>query len=259
MFRIFAAALAVLLFSAGASEAREWVRLGDRNVGFLGDHDSIHVGRHDGKFVRLKLLVRRNDIMLNSVKVIFGNGEVEVIAFQQHIRDGGEAVIPLPHGWHEGRFIREVELHYHSRPDFRGEALAELWGQEDDDHEAPMHHAGAPMHNGGSDWVRLGDRNVGFLSDHDSIHVGGREGKFVRLKLLVRRNDIMLNSVKVIFGNGEVEVIPFQQHIHDGGEAVIPLPHGFREGRFIREVELHYHSRPDFRGEALAELWGKED
>ncbi len=45
--------------------------------------------------------------------------------------DGGEAVIDLPHGWHEGRSIRDVELHYHSRPDFRGEALAELWGKED--------------------------------------------------------------------------------------------------------------------------------
>ncbi len=131
MFRTVIAALAVLLLSAGASSAGEWVRLGDRNVGFLNDHDTIHVGGHDGRFVRLKLIIRRNDIMLNSVKVIFGNHEEEVIPFEQHIRDGGEAVIPLPHGFREGRFIREVELHYHSRPDFRGEALAELWGKED--------------------------------------------------------------------------------------------------------------------------------
>ena len=46
------------------------------------------------------------------------------------VHDGGDAVLDLPHGWHEGRFIRDVELHYHSRPDFRGEAVAELWGQE---------------------------------------------------------------------------------------------------------------------------------
>lgn len=131
MFRILVAALAVMLFSAGASSAREWVRLGDRNVGFLSDHDTIHVGRHDGKFKRLKLIVRRNDIKLNSIKVLYGNGELEDIVFDRHIPDGGEAVIDLPHGWHEGRFIRDVELHYHSRPDFRGEALAELWGQEE--------------------------------------------------------------------------------------------------------------------------------
>jgi hypothetical protein len=131
MFRILVAALAIMLFSVSASSAREWVRLGDRHVGFVNDHDSIQVGRHEGKFVRLKLIIRRNDIKLNSIKVVFGNGQVEDIVFDRHIPDGGEAVINLPHGWHEGRFIREVELRYHSRPDFRGEAIAELWGQED--------------------------------------------------------------------------------------------------------------------------------
>jgi hypothetical protein len=131
MFRILVAALAVMLFSVSASSAREWVKLGDRHVGFMNDHDSIRVGKHEGKFVRLKLIVRRNDIKLNSIKVVFGNGQVEDIVFDRHIPDGGEAVIKLSHGWHQGRFIREVELHYRSRPDFRGEAIAELWGQED--------------------------------------------------------------------------------------------------------------------------------
>lgn len=131
MFRTLVLAFAVILFSAGASSAREWERLGDRHVGFISDHDTIHVGRHDGKFKRLKLKVYKNDIELNSIKVVFGNGEVEDVVFNHHIHDGGEAVVDLPHGWHEGRYIRDVELHYHSRPDFRGEAVAELWGQED--------------------------------------------------------------------------------------------------------------------------------
>jgi hypothetical protein len=131
MFRILIAALAVMLLSASASSAREWVRLGDRHVGFMNDRDTIHVGRHEGKFVRLKLLVRGNDIKLNSIKIFFGNGEAEDIVFDQHIRAGGEAVIKLAHGWHRGRFIRDVELRYRSRPNFRGEAIAELWGQED--------------------------------------------------------------------------------------------------------------------------------
>jgi hypothetical protein len=131
MFRTLVVAMAMILFSTGASHAREWVRLGDLHVGFVNDHDTIRVGRHDGRFKRLKLLVRGNDIKLNSIKVVFGNGEVEDVVFDRHIRAGGEAIIDLRTGWREGRFIREVELRYHSRPDFRGEAIAELWGQED--------------------------------------------------------------------------------------------------------------------------------
>lgn len=129
--RKLAITLAAALLSTAAAHAGEWVRLGDRHVGFLNDHDTIHVGRHDGKFKRLKLRVFRNDIELNSLKVVFGNGEIEDVPFHHHIRDGGEVDVELPHGWHDGRFIHEVELHYHSRPNFNGEAVAELWGKED--------------------------------------------------------------------------------------------------------------------------------
>lgn len=132
MFRSLTIALVVTLLSAGASYAREWERLGERHVGFRNDHDIIEVGRHEGRFTRLRLRVRDNDIKLNSIKVMFGNGEVEDVVFNEHIRAGGESpAINLRTGWHEGRFIRAVELHYHSRPDFRGEAVAELWGQQD--------------------------------------------------------------------------------------------------------------------------------
>ena len=130
MFRKLAVTVAATLFSIPVAYHLDWVRLGDRPVGFISDHDTIHVGHQDGKFTRLKLLVHGNDIKLNSIKVFFGNGEVEEVPFDRMIHDGGDAVLDLPHGWHEGRFIRDVELHYHSRPDFRGEAVAELWGQE---------------------------------------------------------------------------------------------------------------------------------
>ncbi len=131
MFRTLVIASAVTLLSAGASFAGEWVKLAEHHVGYISDHDTIHVGRHDGKFVRLKLKVHKNDIELNSIKVFFGNGQEEVVRFDHHIREGGEADVELPHGWHEGRYIRDVELHYHSRPDFKGEAIASLWGKED--------------------------------------------------------------------------------------------------------------------------------
>jgi len=132
MFRTLAVTLIVTLLSVSASYAREWERLGERHVGFISDHDKIDVGRHEGKFKRLKLIVRGNDIELNSLKVTFGNGQVEDFVFNHKVRAGGESpTIDLRTPWANGRFIRAVELHYHSRPDFRGEAVAELWAQED--------------------------------------------------------------------------------------------------------------------------------
>ena len=86
MFRSLTIALVVTLLSAGASYAREWERLGERHVGFGNDHDIIDVGRHEGRFKRLRLRVRDNDIKLNSIKVMFGNGEVEDIVSTKHPR-----------------------------------------------------------------------------------------------------------------------------------------------------------------------------
>ena len=96
MFRKLAVTLAATLFSVSASYAGDLVRLGDRSVGFINDHDTIHVGHQDGRFKRLKLVVRRNDIKLNGIKVFFANGEVEDVAFDHMIHDGGDAVIDLP-------------------------------------------------------------------------------------------------------------------------------------------------------------------
>jgi hypothetical protein len=57
------------------------------------------------------------------------NGEVEHVKFEERMREGGESpVINLKTPWRDGHYIREVELHYRSRPDFGGEAVAELWG-----------------------------------------------------------------------------------------------------------------------------------
>ncbi len=132
MFRKLGLALLVTLVSVSASYAREWVRLGERHVGFLQDHDRIDVGRFEGRFKRIKLIVHRNDIELRRIVVEFGNGQKEDAEFHREIRDGGEAVLDLRTGWSDGRFIRHVDLNYRTRPDWSGrEAWVELWGQED--------------------------------------------------------------------------------------------------------------------------------
>jgi hypothetical protein len=131
MFRKLALGLAVMLLSVSASSAREWVRLGERHVSFFQDHDRIEVGKFEGRFKRLKLIVHRNEIELRRIVVQFGNGQVEDAEFRRQIPEGGEAVVDLRTGWSDGRFIRHVDLNYRSRPDFKGEAWVELWGQED--------------------------------------------------------------------------------------------------------------------------------
>lgn len=131
-FILLAAITAAPLMLAKASYARDWEKLGERHVGFISDHDTIEVGRREGKFKRIRLHVKDNDIELDNVKVVFASGEIEDLPFHEPIRAGRDSpAIDLRTAWRNGRYIREIRLHYHSRPSFRGEAVVEVWAQED--------------------------------------------------------------------------------------------------------------------------------
>ena len=87
-YTLMAVVAAMPFMLATASYARDWEKLGERQVGFISDHDTIDVGRHEGKFKRLRIHVKDNDIELNNVKVIFGDGASEDLPFHEPIHAG---------------------------------------------------------------------------------------------------------------------------------------------------------------------------
>lgn len=134
--RALAFASAAVMASAllvGAAEARRdgmrnWELLGRQQVGFNVDRDVIHVGRRDGDFTRIKLRVEGNDVEFYDLKVVYGNGQRDDIRIRNRIRAGGETrAIDLKGG---ARFIRRVEMVYRSRPNFKGQAVVEVWGRD---------------------------------------------------------------------------------------------------------------------------------
>jgi hypothetical protein len=121
--------IVALSLAAGGASARpgfDWEKLGERSVGFLTDRDVIHVGRHEGRFRKVKLIVRKNDIEVLSLKVVYANGQPDELPVRSIIRAGGETRAIDLRG--EARAIRDVELVYRSKPSFRGEAVIEVWG-----------------------------------------------------------------------------------------------------------------------------------
>jgi hypothetical protein len=126
----FAAAFVALAPSADARPHgnRNWELLGTRTVGFLVDKDAIQVGRKDGDFSKIQLRVKRNEIEVLDLKVVYGNGQVDDIPVREKIRAGGKTrAIDLKGG---DRFIRSVQLVYRSKPSFKGQAVVEVWGRD---------------------------------------------------------------------------------------------------------------------------------
>ncbi len=112
----------------------------------------------------------------------------------------------------------------------------------------------APISAG--DWEVLGERTVGFRSDHDTIVVTATEGLFTRLKLRVLQRGVKLHDVTVHYGDGSKHDLKVRSFIPAGGETrVLDLP---GTARVIRKVSFVYSTRGRGRGKAIVRLLGKQ-
>src|SRR5450756_1877131 len=61
--------------ATGQRAGRHWELLGQRKVDFRIDHDVIEVGRSEGRFRVLRIVVRGGAIEMYDVKVVLGDGD----------------------------------------------------------------------------------------------------------------------------------------------------------------------------------------
>ena len=97
-----------------------WEQLGCQKVGFLVDKDVISVGRDEGRFRSIRLLVSGNKVHMMDLKVIYANGQPDDIPVREEIRAGGQTRALDLKG--ERRAIKEIEMVYRSQPNFKGQA-----------------------------------------------------------------------------------------------------------------------------------------
>lgn len=102
-----------------------WDKLGERWVNGRADRDVIHVGRREGRFQRLQLVVEHSALELYEMRIVFGDGSTYAPPMRLVFGPGSTSrVIDLPGG---ARVIRRVEFRYGNLPG-GGRAQVELWG-----------------------------------------------------------------------------------------------------------------------------------
>jgi hypothetical protein len=99
----------------------EWAELGCKRVSLFGvDHDTVPVGRQEGRFKAIRLRVHGADVQMLDLRVIYANGEPDRIPVRALIRQG-DRTRPLDlRGWE--RSISRVEMTYVTIPNFKGQA-----------------------------------------------------------------------------------------------------------------------------------------
>jgi hypothetical protein len=231
------------------------VLFGAQSVGFGVDRDVIRVGADIGKFDRVRLRVLDNDIFIRSMKVVYANNESEEVAYNANVnKDTRTRWIQLK----GDRFIKEIQMIYNSRPNFKGQAYLEIYGQYAEGWLGPQ--GEGKKYNAG--WVLLGGQTAGFTIDrNDVIPVGRNEGGFRKIRVQAVDQAITLFDVRVVYGNGEVDVIPANRTRIDAGSTFGPID--LKGGaRIIKEIRPTYRTRVFqqggvAKGRALVQFWGQ--
>ncbi len=245
------------------------VLFGVQNVGFGIDRDVIKIGREFGKFDKIRLRVLDNDLYLNEMRVIYSEGETDILAVGANVPANSRTK------WFDlkgDRFIREIQLVYKSRPGFRGQARVEVYGEFADGWYGKPTTSGGEIVNeseafkygANRGWLYLGGQQPKFFSvrkglgyETDVISVARNWG-FNRMRLDVKDRAITLNRLTIIYGDGTADTIPVSQKV-DGGGSYGPLQ---LKRKPVREIQVSYRSRffdkdAAGKGHAFVEFWAQ--
>jgi len=231
------------------------VLFGVQNVGFIRDRDVIRVGANLGQFDRIQLRVLDNDVFINELEVNYVDGTSQKLIVNSDIKQNTRSTWLNITGT---KFIKDINMNYRSRPTIKGQARIEVYGQIAEGWLGP-NGRGRKFNEG---WVLLGAQTAGrFLrAEVDRIEVGRNEGLFKRVRITVKDRALVFDEMRVVYGNGEEEVIPVKTTVAANSTfGPVDLKGG---NRVIREIRARYRSaivdaKAVGRGAAVVEIWGQ--
>ena len=237
----------------GRDRDEAWELLGQQSVGFGVDRDVIRVGRREGRFEKIALAVKDNDVEILDLRVFFHRGPPQDIRVREFIKRGGRTrPVDLVGG---DRVIDRIELVYRSRPNFRGRAVVEVYGLQGGGRGGRDDRGDRGDRDDRGRWEELGCSKAGFLPDRDVIRVGRQEGRFSAIQLRVSGNKVHILDLRVVYERGPSDDIQVRSEIREGGET---RPLDLRgERRAIKQVELVYLAQPNFKGSARVCVFGR--
>ncbi len=238
---------------AGKATDNGEVLFGVQDVGFLVDRDVIRVGPEIGKFDRIRVRVLKNDIYITDLKAIYENGDMETLLSDDKIKENRKTDwIPL----NRDDFIKEIRMVYRSRPDFKGQARVEVFGEYKDGWLGP-NGEGAKYNDG---WVLLGTDTAGSIGfDRVKIPVGRNDGGFKQLRVSVKDRDITMVNLAVIYADGAKDELESDRIKVAADKAFGPVD--LTKDAAIKEIEAVWRSRAlatskRDRAYATVEVWG---
>lgn len=224
---VIAAALSFTALSSGAAIAAEQL-LGTATFDPRPKRDVIDVGAQEGRFRGIRFEVRRSDVEILDLRIVYGNGTTEDLRVREVFKAGSSSrIIDLPG---RKRAIKQIIVTYLAK----GPARIQFFGVE----------GGGGLEV--AQWERLGCKDVRFQVDRDSLRVGRQEGRFSAIRVRVRQAPVEFLDLRVVFPNGKAQQIKARVTIPPGAVSNPITLDG--ENRGIDRIEMIYRAIPTFKG-----------
>jgi hypothetical protein len=239
-------------------DSKGWTLLGNETVDGKRDKDIVKVGKYNGRFDQLTMVVYDSDLQLDDFVVTFGNNETFSPNIKHAFKEGSRSkVIDLPG---DDRFIKTIELKYSNLPG-GGKARVEIYGRDTGKPRPPKPDpqptpTPTPDPGGGgvdtTGYTVLGSAIVDGKRDRDVVTVTDA-GAYRGLMVRATGGDIDLADVIITFRNKETHSIGKLSLTTKTPAAKVDLP---GDKRKIKSIELVYAGPPK-TGTPTVELYGK--
>ena len=216
--------------------------LGEREVDFRADRDVIEVGRDEARFEKIRVVVLGAPIQIRDMKVVFDDDSVfDPVDRDRVLREDSAYVFDLPG---QRRRIKQISFLYRSIDRREGKATVQVYGEQERDGRRDSPREGL-----------LGELEVDFRADRDVIEVGRDEGRFQKIRLVVRGAPIQLHDMKVVFEDDTVfDPVIRDQILREDSAYVFDLP---GQRRIIKRITFQYRSIDRREGKATVQVYGE--
>lgn len=209
----FAVFALVATFAALPAEARsrgaDWVLLGEERVGFRTDRDVINVADGSQRFSQLRIEAEDNDVFLTSVGLVYQNGFREEFRVGQVLKPG-ENALPVELGGPRS-YLKQIELVYRARPDFRGRAVVKVYGELQERWRDRRPAAVEPP----KEYEWLGTLDLTSDDRRADFDIGRDKGRFVEVRLKALDGNVRVGSMRITFANGETQRVDIDERLSE--------------------------------------------
>ena len=134
--RVFATVLLSAILFIGLSSfdtantakiGNNWEKLGSKKVNYRVDKDVIRVGKHEGTFRKLKVVVTKGGLNMHRMVVHYGNGSKEEIKLKHNFSRRSDSRIIDLNG--RNRIIQKITFLYDTKNISRRRATVHVFGR----------------------------------------------------------------------------------------------------------------------------------